>query len=101
MQMRVQMQVRVIVLVLGMKFSQRRSLMSGVVGSVTGDDSPQNWRTSSRSYGNGACVEVAGPSLGGIRVRDSVLRQGPVLQVTPAGWSVFLGQMRGGGFPRS
>lgn len=47
------------------------------------------WRTSTRSVGNGNCVEVAGAD-GGIAVRDTKDRQGPVLAFAPAAWRVFV-----------
>ncbi|MGH4017799.1 MAG: DUF397 domain-containing protein [Pseudonocardiaceae bacterium] len=55
------------------------------------------WRTSSRSNGNGGCVEVAtGGALVG--VRDSKDPAGPVLAVDPAGWSALLAGIRRGQF---
>ncbi|MEV1154441.1 DUF397 domain-containing protein [Micromonospora chokoriensis] len=47
------------------------------------------WRTSTRSGGDGDCVEVAGfaESVG---VRDSKDRQGPVLTFTPSAWAAFV-----------
>jgi hypothetical protein len=75
--------------------------MRAVAGSGAGDDSTQGWRKSSRSMGSGACVEAAGPSPDHIRVRDSVDPHGLVLQVTPAGWTAFLGDVVSGKLPRS
>ncbi|SCL33163.1 protein of unknown function [Micromonospora nigra] len=47
------------------------------------------WRTSTRSVGNGNCVEVAGTG-GGIAVRDSKDRQGPALAFAPTAWHAFV-----------
>lgn len=46
------------------------------------------WKKSSYSIGNGACVEVAVP--GEVLVRDSKLVNSPVLAFTKAEWSAFL-----------
>ncbi|HEY0697703.1 MAG TPA: DUF397 domain-containing protein [Micromonospora sp.] len=49
----------------------------------------QQWRTSSRSGGNGACVEAR--YLGhAAEVRDSKDRNGPVLAFAPDAWASFL-----------
>jgi F420-0:gamma-glutamyl ligase len=51
------------------------------------------WRTSTRSGGEGDCVEVAGfaESVG---VRDSKDRQGPVLTFTESAWTDFIAATR-------
>lgn len=43
------------------------------------------WRTSTRSSGNGNCVEVAGVA-GRVAVRDSKDRSGPVLAFPTTSW---------------
>ncbi|MEU7653735.1 DUF397 domain-containing protein [Micromonospora taraxaci] len=47
------------------------------------------WRTSTRSGGEGDCVEVAG-FADSVGVRDSKDRQGPVLTFTPSAWAAFV-----------
>ncbi|MFV2018475.1 DUF397 domain-containing protein [Micromonospora sp. LOL_023] len=55
------------------------------------------WRTSSRSGGNGACVEAryADPAA---QVRDSKDQAGPVLSFTPAQWTAFVQDIKTGKF---
>ncbi|MBL6279461.1 DUF397 domain-containing protein [Micromonospora fiedleri] len=54
------------------------------------DPSRAKWRTSTRSVGNGNCVEVA--TLDGhVAVRDSKDRGGPVLTFPPSAWTSFVG----------
>ncbi|MEU7907743.1 DUF397 domain-containing protein [Actinoplanes sp. NPDC049118] len=56
----------------------------------------QNWRKSTRSGGNGQCVEARRHADGTVQVRDSKNRTGPVLTFTPGGWTAFLdGAQRG------
>ncbi|WP_410813019.1 DUF397 domain-containing protein [Micromonospora sp. 067-2] len=49
------------------------------------------WRTSTRSGGNGgSCVEVADNLPGVVLVRDSKDRQGGTLHLTPGSWQSFV-----------
>ncbi|HEY2668875.1 MAG TPA: DUF397 domain-containing protein [Rugosimonospora sp.] len=55
------------------------------------------WHKSSRSSGNGNCVEVA--ILGdAVAVRDTKDRSGPVLVFTPAEWDAFVAGAKDGEF---
>jgi hypothetical protein len=58
------------------------------------DLSRADWRTSTRSSGNGNCVEVAAVS-GRIAVRDSKDRPGPALVFGPAAWAAFVAGVDG------
>ncbi|MEU6022114.1 DUF397 domain-containing protein [Micromonospora sp. NPDC048871] len=55
------------------------------------------WRTSSRSGGNGECVEVAG-FADAVGVRDSKDRQGAELSFGPESWTRFVAAAREGRF---
>jgi hypothetical protein len=58
-----------------------------------------SWRTSSRSGGNGNCVEVADDLGAVVAVRDSKDRSGPVLVFRPAAWTAFTASVKGGNAP--
>ncbi|TCB95962.1 DUF397 domain-containing protein [Micromonospora zingiberis] len=53
------------------------------------DLSRAKWRTSTRSVGNGNCVEVATVD-GHVAVRDSKDRGGPVLAFAASAWNAFV-----------
>jgi hypothetical protein len=55
------------------------------------------WYKSSRSTGNGNCVEVA-VIEDAVAVRDSKDRSGPVLVFTPAEWDAFVAGAKDGEF---
>ncbi|GAA1799947.1 DUF397 domain-containing protein [Planosporangium flavigriseum] len=66
----------------------------------TADLSRARWKKSSRSSGDGQCVEVA--DLGdAVAVRDSKDPNGPVLVFTPDEWTAFLHSAKGGLFDQS
>jgi hypothetical protein len=56
------------------------------------------WRKSTRSNGQGQCVEVAGNLPGVIAVRDSKSPNGPALVFTPEEWRAFIEGAKGGEF---
>lgn len=66
-------------------------------GSQSYSDS-RRWRKADASTGNGNCVEVAPAPEGGVLVRDSKDRGGPILCFTEAEWAAFLDGARRGEF---
>ena len=58
------------------------------------------WRKSSRSNGQGQCVEIAFFGNGVIGVRDSKDTSGPVLTFNPGEWDAFVGSVHDGEFNR-
>ncbi len=65
--------------------------------SASPDDTQMRWVKSSRSAGNGNCVEVAElPSA--MAVRDSKDPEGPVLTFGTDSWRLFIAAVRTGTF---
>jgi uncharacterized protein DUF397 len=65
---------------------------------MTANSEDLRWRKSSVSASNGSCVELAPLPEGGVAVRDSKDRQGPILRFTQAEWSAFVAGMDAGEF---
>lgn len=61
------------------------------------DLSRARWKKSSRSSGNGQCVEMAELD-GAVALRDSKDPTGPVLVFTSAEWAAFLAGAKDGEF---
>ncbi len=57
------------------------------------------WRKSTRSGGNGDCVETTSLT-GAVAVRDSKDPSGPVLLFSAADWGTFLAGTKAGEFDR-
>jgi len=69
----------------------------GLDVSSAADGHGRTWIKSSRTYGNGNCVEVAARSGDHVNVRDSKNPDGAMLRFTPEEWTAFLAGLRGGG----
>jgi Domain of unknown function (DUF397) len=65
--------------------------------SETPADEPLQWVKSTRSAGNGECVEVARTATG-VAVRDSKDQHGPTLRFNPQAWQGFIREVRSGAF---
>ena len=59
----------------------------------------KDWKKSSYSGGNGACVEVRSPSADSVAVRDSKDPQGPNLGFSPEAWTAFVAGVHRGPHP--
>jgi Domain of unknown function (DUF397) len=57
------------------------------------DYSRAAWRKSTRSSGNGECVEAT-TIVGAIAVRDSKHPDGPKLLLTPHSWTAFVWRIK-------
>jgi hypothetical protein len=62
------------------------------------EDGELRWFKSTRSAGNGACVEVAVTAVGGVAVRDSKDPDGPMLRFGADAWRSFVQSVRAGEF---
>ncbi|MFI5782963.1 DUF397 domain-containing protein [Nocardia sp. NPDC051570] len=64
------------------------------------DLSSARWFKSSRSQGDGDCVEIAHLDGGMVGIRDSKNPTGPALVFAPGEWDAFTATVRDGEFDR-
>ena len=67
-------------------------------GTAPVEASALTWRKSTRSVGNGNCVEAAKLSNGHLLIRDSKDKTGPMLAFTPSEWRAFIDGVKDGEF---
>ncbi|WP_316526653.1 DUF397 domain-containing protein [Kitasatospora brasiliensis] len=65
---------------------------------ITPSEYGTDWRKSSHSGGQGACVEIALPGVGEVAVRDSKDPGGPQLRFSAEGWTSFASAAATGAF---
>jgi hypothetical protein len=61
-------------------------------------DKALSWRKSTRSIGNGQCVEAARMTDGRFVMRDSMDTSGPVILFSQREWRVFVRDIKDGEF---
>jgi hypothetical protein len=52
------------------------------------------WRKSTRSIGNGQCIEAAQLSDGRLAMRDSTDKTGPAILLAEAAWHLFIKKVK-------
>lgn len=65
-----------------------------VVGKKGAGVPAKGWRKSSHSMTNGHCIETACFEIGLVRVRDSVVPNGPELLFNSSAWTSFIAGLR-------
>jgi hypothetical protein len=63
---------------------------------LAGGAGTSTWRKSTRSIGNGQCVEAARMADGRLAMRDSTDKTGPVILLSQREWSDFLRKIKVG-----
>lgn len=64
--------------------------------STSDDKIAQAWRVSTKSIGNGQCIQAANLVDGCLAVRDSKDKSGPVLRFNESGWRTFITEVKSG-----